>query len=75
MNNHTTDNRLGYDYAHPDGNLARFIDEQHRLLERARVEIQHLKDDLRLIEAEAEYWKKECEKSDASLRKHTRSNG
>lgn len=66
--NNEKDPRLGYEYAAPDSTLARFIDEQHRLLERARTEIMHLKDDLRLIESEAEYWKKECEKSDAKSR-------
>lgn len=75
MNKETNDPNLGYEYAAPDSRLARFIDEQHRLLERARLEIQHLKEELRLIEDESKYWKEECEKADAKVRKLSKSNG
>lgn len=75
MNQITNDPNIGYEYAAPDSRLARFIDEQHRLLEKARLEIQHLREELRLIESESEYWKKECETADAKVRELSKSNG
>lgn len=70
MNTHPLDKNdpnIGYEYAAANSPLARFIDEQHHLLEKARVEIMHLKEDLRLIEKESEYWKEECQKADATI--------
>jgi len=55
---------LGREYAEPNSRLARFIDEQHRLLEKYRNEIMHLNAELKRIESESDYWKKECETAD-----------
>ena len=51
---------LGYDYAHPTSRLAHFIDEQHRLLERARNEVISLSHDFKKAKEEAEYWRLKC---------------
>ena len=75
MNIDKHDQNIGYEYAAADSRLARFIDEQHRLLEKARIQISHLKEDLKFSESEADYWKSECEKSDSRLRKLLNPNG
>jgi hypothetical protein len=65
--NNTQNQGLGYDYAEPNSRLGRFIDEQHRLLERHRCELMHAKADNKWLENEAEYWKKECDKADKKV--------
>ena len=58
------DPNLGREYADPTSRLGRFIDEQHYLLEKTRNQLMFANQELRRIESESEYWKKECEKSD-----------
>lgn len=63
--------RLGHDFVNPNSRVARFMDEQHMLLEKYRNEILHLKTEIVRLESESDYWKKECEASDARIRKLT----
>jgi predicted nucleic acid-binding Zn-ribbon protein len=63
------ENLLGREYAEPNSRLARFIDEQHRLLDKYRNQILHLNAELKRIEQESDYWKKQCESSDKEVDK------
>lgn len=66
---------LGHDFVHPESRVARFIDEQHMLIDKYRNEVMHLRAELIRIENESDYWKKECDKADAKLRELSKSNG
>lgn len=63
----TQNQGLGHDFAEPNSRLARFIDEQHRLLERYRNDLMHAKADNTWLDNEATYWKRECEKADKKV--------
>lgn len=61
--------KLGYDFVHPESRVARFMDEQHMLLDKYRNEAMHLKAEIIRLENESDYWKKECDKADAEVKR------